>query len=74
MTLEEFLNKYLHSNIKIYDIEDNNIRQIKIKYFNKIHNVVKDEYNIKDKDLAKVYEQLKEEEKKELEEYYNSIH
>ena len=30
MTLEEFLNKYLHSNIKIYDIEDNNIRQIKI--------------------------------------------
>ena len=74
MTLEEFLNKYLHSNIKIYDIEDNNIRQIKIKYFNKIHSVVKDEYNIKDKDLAKVYEQLKEEEKKELEEYYNSIH
>ena len=74
MTLEKFLNKYLHSNIKIYDIEDNNIRQIKIKYFNKIHNVVKDEYNIKDKDLAKVYEQLKEEEKKELEEYYNSIH
>lgn len=74
MTLEEFLNKYLHSNIKIYDIEDNNIRQIKIKYFNKIHNVVKDEYNIKDKDLAKVYEQLKEEEKTELEEYYNSLH
>lgn len=74
MTLEEFLNKYLNSNMKIYDIEDNTIRQIKIKYFNKIHNVVKDEYNIKDKDLAKVYEQLKEEEKKELEEYYNSIH
>ena len=74
MTLEEFLNKYLYSNINIYDIEDNNIRQIKIKYFNKIHSVVKDEYNIKDKDLAKVYEQLKEEEKKELEEYYNSIH
>ena len=74
MTLEEFLNKYLYSNIKIHDIEDNNIRQIKIKYFNKIHSVVKDEYNIKDIDLAKVYEQLKEEEKKELEEYYNSLH
>ena len=74
MTLEEFLNKYLNSNIKIYDIEDNTIRQIKIKYFNKIHSVVEDEYNIKDKDLLQVYEQLKEEEKKELEEYYNSIH
>ena len=74
MTLEEFLNKYLNSNMKIYDIEDNTIRQIKIKYFNKIHSVVEDEYNIKDKDLLQVYEQLKEEEKKELEEYYNSVH
>ena len=74
MTLEEFLNKYLNSNMKIYDIEDNTIRQIKIKYFNKIHSVVEDEYNIKDKDLLQVYEKLKEEEKKELEEYYNSIH
>ena len=73
MTLEEFLNKYLNSNMKIYDIEDNTIRQIKIKYFNKIHSVVEDEYNIKDKDLLQVYEQLKEEEKKELEEYYNSV-
>ena len=74
MTLEEFLNKYLNSNMKIYDIEDNTIRQIKIKYFNKIHSVVEDEYNIKDKDLLQVYEKLKEEEKKELEEYYNSVH
>ena len=74
MTLEEFLNKYLNSNMKIYDIEDNTIRQIKIKYFNKIHSVVEDEYNIKDKDLLQVYEQLKEEEKKESEEYYNSVH
>lgn len=74
MTLEEFLNKYLNSNMKIYDIEDNTIRQIKIKYFNKIHSVVEDEYNIKDKDLLQVYEQLKKEEKKELEEYYNSVH
>ena len=74
MTLKEFLNKYFNSNMKIYDIEDNTIRQIKIKYFNKIHSVVEDEYNIKDKDLLQVYEQLKEEEKKELEEYYNSVH
>ncbi|MBE6140988.1 MAG: helix-turn-helix transcriptional regulator [Firmicutes bacterium] len=29
---------------------------------------------IKDKDLAKVYEQLKEEGKKEIEECYNSLH
>ena len=73
MALEDFLKKYLYSDIKINDIEDVNIRQIKIKYFNKIHNVVKDEYNIKDKDLQSMYEQLKVEEAKELEEYYKSI-
>ena len=73
MTKEEFLKKYLYDSIKIDDIKDNNIRNIKIKYFNMINKVVQDEYRISDKELPKEYDRVIEKEKIELEEYYDTL-
>lgn len=71
MELQDFLNKYL--SMKIDDIDDYKIRSIRLKYFNEIHEAVKDEYNIKDTELEHVYKKIKEREKKELEEYFNNL-
>lgn len=71
MELKEFLDKYLF--MKIDEIDDNEVRNIRIKYFNEFHKAYKDEYGIKDSELYQVYENIKEREKKELEEYFNNL-
>ena len=70
MTLNQFLDKYMNNNIKISEIEDVELRFIKEKYFYKIHEVVKDENNIKDKSLFKIINEIENKEREELKSYY----
>ena len=73
MTIEEYLKMYcmeMNQN-EINDISDSNIRNIKMKYWEKKHKAFLNESGIKDEDLDKEYNRLKELEKKELEEYFN---
>lgn len=75
MTLEEFLEKYNcdMNSIKIAEIKDLKIQEIKKKYWNLKHKAFLDEYKIKDWELGEVLDKYTALERKELEEYYNSI-
>lgn len=74
MTLEEFLEKYncAMTPNEINEITDNNIRNIKQKYWELKHKSFLDEQNISDQDLGNVYDELTQQEKEELIQYYNS--
>lgn len=74
MTLEEFIEKYGHNmNPKEIDsIEDSEIRSIKSKYWKKCNDAFLDEHGIPDSQLWQVFDRYYAQEKKELEEYYNS--
>ncbi len=75
MNLEEFLEKYncTMNPKQINNIPDNNIINIKHKYWNLYHKAFLDEHNISDTELGNVFDKLKLEERKELEEYYKTI-
>lgn len=75
MTLEEFLEKYnceMNTN-KIAEIEDLKIQEIKRKYWDLKHKAFLNEYEIKDWELGKELDKYTKLERRELEEYYNSI-
>lgn len=74
MSLEEFLEKYncAMNPYQINEIEDINIRNIKAKYWELKHKNFLDERNISDQELGNVYDDLTQQEKKELTKYYNS--
>lgn len=75
MNLEEFLEKYncTMNPEQINNITDNNIINIKHKYWNLYHKAFLDEHNIPDAELKNVFDKLKLEERKELEEYYKTL-
>ncbi len=75
MTLEEFLEKYNcdMNSTKIAEIEDLNIQVIKKKYWDLKHKAFLDEYKIKDWELGEELDKYTALERKDLEEYYNSI-
>lgn len=75
MNLEEFLEKYncAMNPHEIDKIKDINTRQIKIKYWDLKHKAFLDERNISDKEFENVYNNLTQEERKELEAYYKTI-
>lgn len=76
MSLEDFIKKYnrVMSQYEIDEIEDNNIKSIKRKYWKMKYEAFKDEHNISDKDLNDYYNYLMDKEKKELESLYNSTY
>lgn len=73
MTLEEYLEKYtvnMNQN-EISEISDSNIRNIKMKYWDKKHKAFLNEREIKDTELGNEFDRIEELEKKELEDYYS---
>lgn len=75
MTLNEFLKKYncAMSQSEIDKIKDSRVKEIKRKYWNLKHKSFIDEKNVKDVELANIYNKYVELERKELEEYYNTL-
>jgi hypothetical protein len=75
MNLDEFLEKYnCAMNPKEIDaIKDINIKNIKRKYWDLKHKAFLDEHNIADTEIDNVYDSLTQKERKELEEYYNTL-
>lgn len=72
------MNKYLPmnecfketlNNIEISRIEDSELREIRLKYWNKRHDAFLNELEINDNELENVFDKIDEEEKKELENY-----
>ena len=54
-------------------IKDINIKNIKRKYWDLKHKAFLDEHNIADTEIDNVYDSLTQKERKELEEYYNTL-
>lgn len=75
MTKEEFLDKYNceMNPEKILQIKDKKIREIKRKYWNLKYEAFIDEQNIMDWELNEVINKYKLLERKELEEYYQTM-
>ena len=73
MTLEEYLEKYTvnMNQDEISEISDSNIRNIKMKYWDKKHKAFLNEREIKDTELGNEFDRIEELEKKELEDYYS---
>ena len=73
MTLEEYLEMYTVSmdQNEISEISDSNIRNIKMKYWDKKQKAFLNEREIKDTELENEFDRIKELEKKELEDYYS---
>ena len=72
-TLEEYLEKYtvnMNQN-EISEISDSNIRNIKMKYWDKKHKAFLNEREIQDTELGNEFDRIEELEKKELEDYYS---
>lgn len=68
MTLEEYLEKYtvnMNQN-EISEISDSNIRNIKMKYWDKKHKAFLNEREIKDTELGNEFDRIEE-----LEDYYS---
>ena len=62
MTLEEYLEKYtvnMNQN-EISEISDSNIRNIKMKYWNKKHEAFFNEKGIKDTEFENEFDKIKE--------------
>ena len=66
---EEEQYKEILSNEELSMIKDYELREIRTRYWNKIHQAFLDEHNISDEDLEDVYDKLRDDERKEIEEY-----
>lgn len=66
---EEEQSKEILNNEEISRIKDYGLRQIRQKYWSLRHKAHMDEYNIPDHKIGEVWDRLKQEEQKAIEEY-----
>lgn len=69
---EEEQYKEILNNAEIARIQDPVLREIRSRYWNLRHKAFIDEHHISDTELGNIWDQLKEQEKQELENYRKS--